>query len=295
MSVASEDFILDTIPQRIEPSSKRGTRRMNVSLIAGFAIIGLLLVAGIVAGFHPPYDPYATGDDPFAAPSAAHWLGTDNLGRDFASRLILSLRTDVLLSLSTCLLAALFGAVIGLTAGYFGGIWDAVSMRVVDGVLAIPGILIALLIRVILGAGSWQLVLAMAVIYTPMMARVMRAPALQLRTREYVAAARIAGIPSWRTVSTHILFNSLSPMLVQAASIASNAVAMEAALSYLGQGIQPPQPSAGRMVFEYQMYMQTDPLLVIAPTVLIVLLSFGWNLIADGFQTYFSLSESDRL
>lgn len=282
----SESFILDGIPERVDKPISSGRKKRNIALIAGCAIILTVLLAGIAIGIHPPHDPYATGGTPYAPPSSEHWLGTDNLGRDSFVRIMLAARTGVLISAATCLLAGLFGATIGLTSGYFGGWWDAIVMRIIDGALAIPGILTALIIRVILGAGTWQLILAMAVIYTPMMARVMRAPALQLRSREYVNAAKVAGAHPMRIIYGHVLLNALGPLLVQGASIASSAVALEAGLSYLGQGVQPPEPSAGRMISEYQIYMQTDPLLVLAPTAVIVVLSFGWNLIADGIQSH---------
>ncbi|RYQ45880.1 ABC transporter permease [Bifidobacterium pseudolongum] len=293
MSSITKDFILDGIPA-IPEASKRTKRRPGTpTLWGGVAIIAVLLITGMVVSLWPPYDPYTTSADTFAAPSAAHWLGTDNLGRDLFSRLALSAMTGIAISLSTCLAAAVLGTFIGLTAGYFGGYWDTISMRLMDGLLAIPGILVALIVRVILGAGVWQLILAMSLIYTPVLARVVRAPALRIVSQDYVLASRISALPAPVIIVRHVLRNAVSPLLVQCASIASSTVALESALSYLGQGVQPPQPSAGRMVSEYQIYMQVDPLLVIAPMFVIVMLSFGWNLIADGLQSAL-LSADDK-
>lgn len=275
-------------------SSHRTRRRpafiSSPSLVVGLAIVGVVLIAGTWFGIAPPCNPNQTGGVPFAGPTAEHWLGTDNLGRDTFTRVVLAGRSAVFTSAMATLVAASLGALVGLAAGFTGGATDSVVMRVVDGALAIPGILVALILRVILGAGTWQLIVAMAVIYAPSIIRIMRAPALQLRHREFVSAARVSGLPGWRILLVHVAPNSLSPLLVQAASIASSAVALEAVLSYLGQGIQPPEPSAGRMIFEFQTYMQKDPLLVAAPAALILLLSFGWNLIADGLQSRHSLT-----
>jgi peptide/nickel transport system permease protein len=263
-----------------------------VSLWAGVGLVALLAAAGLLFLFAPPADPYATGPDVFAAPSPAHPLGTDNIGRDTFSRVVIAGGIGVAVSAASTVSAALAGSVLGLLAGYFGGWLDAVLMRGVDGLLAIPGILIALVIRVMFGAGPWQLILAMGIIFTPMLARVMRGPALVLRDADFTAAARVAGISHARIILTHILPNAASPLLVQAAAIASSAVGLEAALSYLGQGIQPPTPSAGRMVEEYQSYLQTQPQLVVYPALAILALAFGWNLIADGLQRRLSLSEA---
>lgn len=268
--------------------------KRNYSLLIGTALILILLFGGLAAQFLSPIDPNATGGTPFASPSAAHWLGTDNLGRDSFTRVMIAGYSGVITSALATVAALALGALLGLAAGYQGGWFDSFTMRVADGQLAIPGILVALIIRVIFGAGTWQIILAMAFIYAPSIVRISRGAALELRDRDYIASAKVSGVKAGTIIVTHVLPNALSPLLVQAAAIASSAVALEATLSYLGQGIQPPHPSAGRMIFEFQTYLQTDALLVIAPGVIILALAFGWNLIANGLQTHFSLSNASE-
>jgi peptide/nickel transport system permease protein len=175
---------------------------------------------------------------------------------------------------------------LGLIAGYAGGVTDAIIMRVVDTVLSIPAILVALVVGVVVGNGPWPLVLALGLVFAPTFARVTRAPVLALRERDFIRAAQLNGVSAPRIALTHLLPNVVTPLTIQFASVASNVVLLEAALSYLGQGVQAPAPSAGRMISESTRFMQTHPLLVLLPALLIVLLSAGWNLLADGVQAY---------
>jgi len=185
-------------------------------------------------------------------------------------------------------LAAVVGTTVGVLSGYLGGWVDGVLMRIVDALLALPAILLALVVGVVIGNGPLPLIIALGLIFAPGFARVMRAPALALRRRDFVAAARNSGVRAPVIALQHVLPNALTPLLVQFAAVASNVVLLEAALSYLGQGVQAPEPSAGRMISEAQRFMYSDPLLVIAPAVLIVALSSGWNLFADGVQSLLS-------
>lgn len=261
-------------------------RRPGAAFWIGASIIaGVLLLAAWMTVF-PPYGPLATTGGSLEGPSGAHLLGTDNVGRDSLVRLALAGRTSLLISGSAALLAAAIGTALGLIAGYAGGIVDTVIMRTVDALLALPAILVALVVGVIIGNGPVPLVLALGLIFAPTFARVMRAPALALRERDFVLASRLSGIRAPRIVIEHLLPNALTPLLVQFASVASSVVLLEAALSYLGQGVQAPEPSAGRMINEFTRFMQIQPLLVTLPALLIVILSAGWNLLADGIQTF---------
>lgn len=254
----------------------------------GLGILLSILVASILAVLFPPFSYTAIGDDSFALPNGTHWLGTDNLGRDTFTRLFIAAGTTLMISAAATLISAVLGTALGLIAGYRGGIWDSIIMRGCDVLLAIPAILMALIVRVIIGPGIIPLIIAMAIIYTPTFARVMRAPVLAMRDRDFVIAAELAGTPAALIAIKHMLPNALTPLMVQAAITASEAVLLEAGLSYLGQGVQAPDPSVGMMISEFQKYVQDSPLLVILPALVIVLIAAGWNLVADGLQATFS-------
>ena len=263
-------------------------RRPGPAFWAGVSILGTIIIVATWMSFWPPYDPLATVAANIEGMSALHLLGTDNVGRDSLVRLALAGRTSLIISGSAALLAAVVGAALGLVAGYVGGMVDAVIMRVVDALLALPAILVALVVGVIIGNGAIPLIISLGIIFAPTFARVMRAPVIALRERDFVLAAQLSGVRTWKIVLQHLLPNALTPLFVQFASVASAVVLLEAALSYLGQGVQAPEPSAGRMISELTRFMQTQPLLIIAPALLIVLLSAGWNLLADGTQDYLS-------
>ncbi|WP_084502509.1 ABC transporter permease [Microbacterium indicum] len=266
--------------------ARSNRRRPGPAFWAGFGILaGVLLLAGVMT-FWPPYDPLATVGGNLEGPSAAHPLGTDNVGRDSLTRLALAGRSSLVISGVAALLAALLGTAVGLIAGYTGGWVDTVLMRLVDAALAIPAILVALVVGVIIGTGAVPLVIALGIVFAPSFARVMRAPVVALRERDFVLAAQLSGARAPQIVLRHLLPNALTPLLVQFASVASAVVLLEAALSYLGQGVQAPEPSAGRMISEFTRFMQLQPLVILFPALLIVLLSAGWNLLADGVQEF---------
>lgn len=270
----------------VRATRARRRRRPGPAFWAGASILGVILLAALWMSIWPLYDPYAGSGPPMQAPSVEHPLGTDNLGRDMFTRLALAARTSLLISGASALLAAVVGTVLGLVAGYVGGWVDTVIMRGVDIMLALPAILVALVVGVIIGNGAGPLILALGIVFAPTFARVMRAPVIALREREFVFAARLSGVRDTRIIVEHLLPNVLTPLFVQFASVASQVVLIEAALSYLGEGVQAPEPSAGRMISEYTRFMQTQPLLLILPSIVIVLLSAGWNLLADGTQDF---------
>ncbi|CAN5270376.1 ABC transporter permease [soil metagenome] len=220
----------------------------------------------------------------FAGPSAAHWFGTDNLGRDTFRRLAVATGSTLLISFVSAVIAMIVGTTLGIVAGYGGRIADTLVMRGVDIALAVPAILLALVVRVVFGAGVLPLIVAMAVISAPLFARVVRGPVRLLRERDFIAAAEIAGVGRTAIALRHLVPNIVTPVAIQFANTASLAVLLEASLSYLGQGVQAPQPSAGRMISEFQRYLGDEPQLVLIPAALIVLVTIGWNLIADGVQ-----------
>jgi len=263
---------------------RRGWRPPNATLTISSVLLVVLLVLAFAVGTLSPYDVNALGDAPLQGPSGSHWFGTDNLGRDVFTRVAVATRYGLLISLLSTLGAAVAGTLIGVFAGYLGGWFDQLSMRLVDILLAVPAILLALVVRVIVGPGLWPLVIALAIIFTPTFARVMRAPALVLRDREFVLAAQVNGVRAAGITLRHVLPNAVTPLLVNVANTASVAVLLEASLSYLGQGVQPPDPSAGRMINESQRFLQEQPMLLIGPALLIVLMTVAWNLLADGLQ-----------
>ncbi|MCI1018965.1 ABC transporter permease [Microbacterium sp. C5A9] len=266
--------------------SRPARRRLGPAFWSGASILGIILIVAGWMSLWPPYDPFVASGPAFAPPSLEHLLGTDNLGRDTFTRLALAARTSLIISGAAALLGAVIGTFFGLVAGYVGGWVDSVIMRVVDAILALPAILVALVVGVVIGNGPWPLILALGLVFAPGFARVMRAPVIALRERDFVLAATLSGVRPTRVIIEHLLPNVLTPLFVQFASVASQVVLIEAALSYLGQGVQAPEPSAGRMISEFTRFMQMQPLLIILPSLVIILLSAAWNLLADGMQDY---------
>lgn len=280
---------------RPAPRARSARRRPGPAFWAGFGILAVILLLAAWMTLWPPYDPLTTVGANLEGPSAAHPLGTDNVGRDSFTRLALAGRSSLLISGAAALLAAVIGTTVGMIAGYFGGWLDTALMRLVDAALAIPAILVALVVGVIIGTGAVPLVIALGIVFAPSFARVMRAPVIALRERDFVLAAQLSGSRAPKIIVQHLLPNALTPLLVQFASVASAVVLLEAALSYLGQGVQAPEPSAGRMISEFTRFMQLQPLVILFPSLLIVLLSAGWNLLADGVQEFLQPRRETRL
>ena len=265
--------------------------RRNYSFWLGIIVLAAILLLAIWTHARPPYDPYETVGGRLEAPSSSHWFGTDNIGRDVFTRVaqsgLLGLAASALASIGAVLLGILVAAV----AINNGRLVHELIMRFTDAFLAIPGILLVLILRVILGAGTIQLIIAMILLYIPAVTRVARGAMLEVNARDYVLLARQQGVSKWRITFRYLVPNASSTLFVLTATIASRIIVLEAALSYLGQGIQPPTPSAGRMLYENQVYMPTAPFLLIAPAILIFLLASGWNLLADGLQQRLAIQQ----
>ena len=252
----------------------------------GGAIVGLYIVIAILGLIGlTPHDPLMQFRlDRLHAPSATYWMGTDLLGRDVASRLMIGIAQSFIVSFSSVALATIFGIVLGLAAAWFGGNWDGAIMRLMDVLLAFPAILLALLIITIVGPGTWTSVMAIAFVYTPIFTRVVRGPALSLKTREFVDAARTFGSSRSYILSRHMLLNLVAPLTVQVTLALAWALLTEAGLSFLGLGTQPPQASLGLMLSEARNLMEMAPWLLIFPALAIMLGILGFNLLGDALR-----------
>jgi peptide/nickel transport system permease protein len=251
----------------------------------GAAILVLVALVCIVGPYVAPYDPEKLDFlGRFAAPGARHWLGGDQLGRDVLSRLLTGARTTVPSALAATLLGTLVGALVGTLSAYLGGRWDEAIMRTVDAVMALPGLLLALLVASTLSKGGLGAAAAIAVAFAPGMARVTRSVALAVRRQEYVAAAIARGESGARIVLREMLPNVAAPVVVEITIRVAFAVMLFATLSFLGLGAQPPAPEWGLMVSEGRRFLHQAPWLVIAPGAAIALTAIGFNLLGDGLR-----------
>lgn len=252
----------------------------------GLVIIGLYLLAAILgAAGLTPHDPLKLfAIDRLKPPSGTYWFGTDLLGRDAFSRLMVGIRQSMVIAFASVAIAALAGTVIGLLSAWWGGLWDGLFMRIMDVLLAFPAILLALLIIAIVGPGTMTSVAAIAVVYTPIFARVVRGPALSLKQRDFVDAARTFGSSQSYILTRHLLLNLVAPLAVQVTLALAWALLTEAGLSFLGLGTQPPTPSLGLMLAESRNLMQHAPWLMIFPAVTIMLGILGFNLTGDALR-----------
>jgi peptide/nickel transport system permease protein len=270
----------------VAPARRRPRPRLgwNATLTTGVCILVAIVVLSLLIGVFGRYSTTDVGDSLLTGPSGSHWLGTDNLGRDLFTRTFGAARQSLMVAFGATTLAALIGIPIGLVAGYNARRLDAVLMAAMDTAMSIPSVLLALVLVSVFSPGMWVLIGGMGLIFVPYFARIVRAPALTVRERDFVSAARIAGVRTPVIIGRHVLPNVLSSALVQYANTAATCVLVEASLSYLGLGIQPPTPSWGRMIFEGQRYMKDDPLLVIVPGITLAIATAAFGLISDGLQ-----------
>lgn len=261
-------------------------RHFNWNLKAGLILIGISLALTLAGIFYTPYDPGMMNPAVrFSAPGLSHLLGTDNFGRDLLSRIMTGTRFTFLVAVGTIAISTALGTFFGLLAGYYGGAADEAIMRLSDALTAFPGILLALVLIAVLGQGNEIVVLALGVIFTPSFARIVRSETLRLKEQEFVQSAVVRGASPIRIMMIHILPN-LSSTLFSAVTVGfSNAILAESGMSYLGFGIQPPDPSLGRMLFEAQSYLFSAPWYAIFPGLMIILLSVGFSLTGDGLRS----------
>ena len=249
---------------------------------------GVVLIAVVLAIFAPllsPYDPLRQDlANILARPSAAHVLGTDNVGRDVLARVIWGTRVSLIAGLVSVSMAVVAGCLLGMTAGYWGGPLDGAIMRLIDAVLSFPPLVLALALGAVLGAGLGGVLIALGVVYTPTFARLMRGQVLAIRGREYVEAARLLGAPNWRIVRRHILPNAATPIVVQASLNVAFAILAEASLSFLGLGVQPPEPSWGSMINAGRGYLQQAPWIVFGPGAALFVMVLGLNFLGDAIR-----------
>jgi peptide/nickel transport system permease protein len=252
----------------------------------GLFIIGVYLVAAIMGAFgltpHGALQQFML--DRLKPPSGTYWMGTDLLGRDTASRLMVGIGQSLIIAFASVAFATIAGTIIGLLSAWWGSLWDGILMRLMDVLLAFPAILLALLIIAIVGPGTMTSVVAIGIVYTPIFARVVRGPALSLKQRDFVDAARTFGSSQRYILSRHLLLNLVAPLAVQVTLALAWALLTEAGLSFLGLGTQPPTPSLGLMLAESKNLMQQAPWLMIFPALTIMLGILGFNLTGDALR-----------
>lgn len=253
--------------------------------IGGFIVLVFLILALLGAAGLTPHDPIAQNRTMrLKPPSAEFWFGTDMFGRDIFSRLMRGLSTSFVISFASVGVAAVFGTFLGLTAAWFGRLWDGSVMRSMDVLLAFPSILLALLIVAIMEPGTYTSILAIALVYLPIFTRVVRGPALSLKSRDFVDAARTFGSSRSYILSRHLLLNLVAPLTVQVTLALAWALLTEAGLSFLGLGTQPPEPSLGLMLADSKNMMERAPWLMAFPAAVIMLGILGFNLLGDALR-----------
>lgn len=275
----------ETLPRVNEFYRFLRVMRSRGVVIFGMVIILAVIVSALFAPLIAPYHPDAQDlDNVLQHPGAKHLLGSDALGRDTLSRIIYGTRITLIVGVGTVLIAASLGSLIGLIAGYLGGWTFTIIMRVTDGVMAIPPLLLALLIAALMGTGVKGVMVAVSISLLPGYIRLTCGQALSVKENEYVMAARSVGVSKIVIMLRHVLPNCLSPLIVQMTMMMGLAILIEASLSFLGLGIKPPAAAWGSMVYDGYKYLVMRPMISIAPGTAIMLVVFAFNMVGDGLR-----------
>ncbi len=276
-------WLASSRPHRLEALLGRAVATRGAGF--GLLVVSVVLLVALSADWIAPYSPNQMQPAGIlAAPSLAHWLGTDQLGRDVLSRIVYGARTSVQAGVVSVGFALLAGVLMGLVAGYYGGWADDLLMLLVDALWSFPTLVLALAIAASLGPGLTNAMLAIGIVFTPVFARLVRGQALSVRERDFVVAARAIGAGPGRIMLRHIWPNVTAPIVVQASLLVASAIVVEAALSFLGLGIEPPAPSWGSMLKGAYQYMQQALWLSVAPGVAIFVTVLAFNLLGDGLR-----------
>jgi len=258
--------------------------RRNPIGAAGAAIVLATVLVALAGSLAWPVDYASQASRRLLPPGASHPLGTDELGRDELSRIIHGAQVSLQVGMISVVIALVAGTVIGIAAGFYGGTADALLMRVVDVVFAFPGLVLAIVIAGLLGPSRTNAMVAIGVVYAPAFARVVRGSSLSVLGFPYVEAARSVGSSDLRIVRKHLLPNIMAPLIVLTTVYLSTAILTEAALSFLGLGTQPPEPSWGGMLNAARSYMERAPWLAVAPGLAIMMVVMGFNFLGDGLR-----------
>jgi peptide/nickel transport system permease protein len=289
MSVAEYEGrrVLETAPQGLWSDAWSRLRR-NPSALVGFVLVSIFLLMAIFAPIIAPFGPrevVAPLTDAFQPPSRDHWAGLDQQSRDEWSRIVYGARYSLVIGVVSVAVGLSIGLVLGGLAGYFGGKTDTVIMRCMDVMLSIPSLLLAIGIVAVLGPGFFQIMIAIGIVNIPIFARLLRGSVLAQKQNDFVLAARAVGVPRRTILSSHIVPNSISPVIVQGTLAMATAIIDVAGLGFLGLG--PPDPGTpewGTMLSDVNRYFVSGPHLAIAPGIAIVLAVLGFNLIGDGLR-----------
>jgi len=287
MAIAYDPALAARRDEALESPTRRALRRLvrRKGAVVGLIVIALFVALAVFAPLIAPYDPNAQGWTTVRkAPSALHWFGTDDVGRDILARVIYGARASLLAGVISVALALGVGVPIGLTAGYVGGWTDAVLSRITDAMLAVPFLILAIALAAFLGPSLGNAMIAIGVTTTPIFVRLTRGQVMVVKVEDYVEAARSLGNPRWRIALFHILPNILPALLVQATLSIAAAVIAEASLSFLGLGQQPPAPSWGSMLNSAQRFLVNAPWMAVWPGLAIFLTVLSFNLIGDGLR-----------
>lgn len=264
-----------------------GRLRRNKSAMAGLAVIILICLMAIFADVLADYETQAITQniaEKLQTPSAAHWFGTDEFGRDIFARCVHGSRVSLMMGLLSTVLSFSLGLLLGATAGYYGGMVDSVIMRIMDMLMCIPSILLALVIVAALGTSIPNLLLAITIGNAPSFARMIRASIITVANQEYIDAARICGTKDRRIILRHIIPNTMGPIIVQATMSVAGCITATAGLSFVGMGIQAPRPEWGAMLSSGREFMRYYPHIVIIPGLFIVVTALAINLFGDGLR-----------
>lgn len=273
---------------RSTPKAWRRFRRNGLavaSLVIVIAFVAVALLAPYLAQHSPRAISFTAILEP---PSASHWFGTDELGRDVFARVVFGARVSLGIGFSAVLIASIIGTIVGITSGFVGGWFDEVVMRIVDALMALPFLVLAIVIAAVLGASLQNTILAVAIVSVPAFARLARGETIALKDREFIQAANALGARSARIILRHVLPNVSGPLIVQTALATAQAILTESSLSFLGLGVQPPTPAWGSMLNTAKGYLETAPWMALFPGAAIFLVVLSLSLLGDGLREAFN-------